>query len=261
MSQFVDKECAIYVKTEHCTPTRALHKIAGTTADPQKIIEDLKQQTNCTTELCVIESHKAKAVLGHDLVNRIIDHFFKIKGPKLDIKKWLSNEDIDKTLIQWAKAFPTFKCIPFQMRDFERQGTELATINFQQLYNEGFRSFACVPNTDWSSGNGEHWFALFFDFRREPYSIEYFNSSGECPLNEFNSWMNDKELELQNQFGKPVKKIIVTRIQNQFDDSSCGCYSLYYIYRRLHGVPWTWFRTNKVTDELMYEFRKFLFNV
>lgn len=261
--QFVDRECAIYVNTEQCTPTDILRKIAGdNAARPTNIIENLKKQTNCTTELCVIESHKISSKLGRDLVNKIINNYFKIKGPKYDIEKWLSNDDIDNTLAQWSLSnkFSDFNRIPFQMRDFQKNQTELATIDMKDMFSKGFRTFGCVPNTDWSTGNGQHWFALFFDFRKEPYTLEYFNSSGECPLKEFNSWMNEKEQSLQNQFEKPIKKIIVTRVQNQYDNSSCGCYSLYYIYKRLNGTPWIWFRQNKVPDKHMHEFRKFLFN-
>ena len=85
MPELIDKECAIYIDTEHCAPIDVLHKIndksgaqsAAEFDDPKKIIDDLKQQTNCTTELCVIESHKVKNILGRDLVNKIIDQYFK----------------------------------------------------------------------------------------------------------------------------------------------------------------------------------------
>lgn len=258
-----DNECAIYVENRsHCTPKHHLQKIAGINeSNPKIILEHLKKETECDTELCIINSSKAKRELGGEVKN-IINTYFKIEGPKHDIEKWLSNENIDKTLAQWARysKFKHFYHIPFQMRDFEEQNTELATIDFYDLYQKNYRTFACVPNTDWSSGNGKHWFALFFDFRKEPYTLEYFNSSGECPLKEFNSWLNKKQQQLSNQFKRPVKKIVVTRMQNQEDDSSCGCYSMYYIYSRLNGIDWITFRTAKVTDERMYDFRKFLFN-
>lgn len=265
MSEFIndDNECALHVKTDHCTPVDILQKVSGAPVnDPVAIINSLKEKTNCTNEICVIKSSSVEDKLGRDLVSKILDTYFKVRGPKYNIEKWLSNDDIDKTLNQWKKidGFNTFYPIPFQMRDFQAKKTELATMNFKQLYDHGSRTFGCVPNTDWSSGNGQHWFAFFFDFREEPYTIEYFNSSGECPFREFNQWLNETEQSLQTQFNKPVKKIIVTRVQNQYDNSSCGCYSLYYIYSRLNGIPWLWFRNNRVPDKKMHEFRKFLFN-
>lgn len=263
MSEFVvdDNECALHVQTEHCTPPEVLNKIVNV-SNPKDAIEDLKKETNCDSELCVIKSKKVGSKLGRDLVERVIETYFKVQGPKNNVEKWLSNDDIDKTLAQWTKieGMHTFYPIPFQMRDFQAKKTELATLDFVQLYNSGYRVFACVPNTDWSSGNGQHWFAFLFDFRQEPFTLEYFNSSGECPLKEFNSWLNETEQTLQTKFGKPVKKIVVTRVQNQYDNSSCGCYALYYIYSRLNGIPWEWFRKNRVPDEKMHDFRKFLFN-
>jgi len=258
-----DSQCALHVHTDHCTPAEHLKKLSNNPNEsPNKILENLKEKTNCTTELCVLKKKVVKDQLGGDLVNKILDNYFKVEGPKSDPEKWLSNDDIDKTLNLWKKLpeIAKFYPIPFQMRDFEDKGTELANINFKTLYDNGYRVFACVPNTDWSSGNGQHWFALFFDFRKEPYTLEYFNSSGECPLPEFNSWLNNTEQTLQKKFKKKVKKVIATRVQNQYDNSSCGCYSLYYIYSRLKDIPWEWFRKNRVPDERMHEFRKFLFN-
>lgn len=263
MSKFVvdDNECALHVKTDHCTPADVLKKLSNKPNEPpQEIVSRMKEKTKCDTEICMVK--KLKKNLGGDLVNKILDNYFKVEGPKSDPEKWLSNDDIDKTLMLWKKLpnISKFYPIPFQMRDFEKHNTELASLDFKAMYDDGYRIFACIPNTDWSSGSGQHWFAFFFDFREEPYTLEYFNSSGECPLPEFNSWMNKTEQLLQNEFSKNVKKVVVTRVQNQYDNSSCGCYSLYYIYSRLNKVPWEWFRKNRVPDEKMHDFRKFLFN-
>jgi hypothetical protein len=282
MSEFIvnDNECSIHITTDNCTPPKILVKLvdniqnknAGknkssdqdknnqSSNNTKELINKLKKETGCSSELCIIKSSKAKSVLGYDLVNKILDVYFKIEGPKNNIEKWLSNEDIDKTLKQWTHKFKHFYPIPFQMRDFEKKNTELAVLDFKKLYDDGYRYFGCIPNTDWSSGGGQHWFALFFNFDTEPYTLEYFNSSGELPLPEYNSWLNKTEEKLQNKFRKPVNKEIVTEIQNQYDNSSCGCYSLYYIYSRLNGIPMEWFRNNVVEDEKMHDFRKFLFN-
>ena len=266
MSEFIadDNECAFHISSDLCTPIEILKQAAPdiNESDPNTILEHLKQKTDCTSEFCVIKSKKVKTQLGRDLVDKVLNNYFKVEGPKSDPEKWLSNDDIDKTLLLW-KRLPqgkSFYHIPFQMRDFQEKGTELANLDFVKEYESGYRTFACVPNTDWSSGNGQHWFAMFFDFRSEPYTLEYFNSSGECPLREFNKWMIESEQRLQNEFRKKVKRIVVTRIQNQYDNSSCGCYALYYIYSRLNDIPWEWFRKNRVHDKKMHEFRRFLFN-
>lgn len=275
MAHFIDKsECAIHINGEHCTPKNILIDMAKKTNiinessnnyknqhDTKELIYKLKTTTNCSTELCVVEHFKEKSIFNNDLIDQIINSNFKIKGPKYDIKKWLSNEDIDNTLQQWQISHKHFYPIPFQMRDFEKQNTELATLDFTNLVRNGYMCFGCVPNTDYSRGSGQHWFALFFDFSKKPYTLEYFNSSGEHPLYEFDMWLDKTVESLRNRFNtENIDKIIVTRVQNQYDNSSCGCYSLYYIYSRLKNVPWMWFRQNRVPDEKMHEFRKFLFN-
>ncbi len=264
MAQFVDKsECAIHITNQHCTPKRVIENLANQKGimvkdDSVAVLDQLKARTNCNTELCVIEHFKKRS--PNDMINQIIENNFKIKGPKYDVEKWLSNDDIDGTLRQWTIRWKNFYHIPFQMRDFNENKTELSTLNYPSLVEDNYIYFGCVPNTDWSTGKGQHWFALFFDFSKSPHTLEYFNSSGECPLAEFNNWLNDTEQILQKKINNPVKKIIVTQVQNQYDNSSCGCYALYYIYSRLNGVNWEWFRHNRVTDKKMYEFRKFLFN-
>lgn len=263
MAHFKDKsECAIHVDSDHCTPKHVISDMASQKGiilkdNPVDTLNELKQHTKCETELCVVEHFKKSN--PNDMINQIIDNNFKIKGPKYDVEKWLSNDDIDKTLEQWAISKKNFYPIPFQMRDFSKNKTELCTLDFPELANT-HSYFGCVPNTDWSTGKGQHWFALFFDFSKTPYTLEYFNSSGEDPLSEYNDWLNDAEQDLQKKMNKPVTKVIVTKVQNQYDDSSCGCYALYYIYSRLNGVDWKWFRNNRVSDKKMHEFRKFLFN-
>lgn len=59
--------------------------------------------------------------------------------------------------------------------------------------------------------------------------------------------------------GFPAKFIQVTEIEHQRDDTAnCGSYSLFYIWSRLNGKPYTLFKNNRITDELMEEFRSVL---
>jgi hypothetical protein len=266
MAEFIvdNNECSLSVNSDVCTPKEILKEITKNDVidDPKNEIENLKKETNCNTELCVIKSDLVEKKIGSSNVYDIIKKYFKIEGPKLDIEKWLSNDDIDKTLKQWKNVseWYHFHHIPFQMRDFEKYNTELARTDFYELYNQGKKTFGCVLNTDWSSGSGEHWFAFFFDFRKTPFTLEYFNSSGECPLKEFNNWLNKMQEKLSKQFNKITKKVVISKIQHQWDNSSCGIYSLYYIYSRLKNIDWWHFRENRIPDEEMHKFREFLFN-
>jgi hypothetical protein len=171
--------------------------------------------------------------------------------------------DIDSVLSQIQKKYINkhFLHIPFQMIDFENMRTGLATLDWPTKYNEGFRTFGTVFNTDSSRGSGKHWFAIYGSFEddSDDFIIEYFNSSGELPMKQITTWTAKVKVQWQSHFKKPINNVIVTRIVNQQDNWNCGSYSLYYIISRLSGVSYSYFKTKKIGDENMQEFRKFLF--
>lgn len=224
------------------------------------VLETLKAKYNCDSETCVLSQYEVKKYVDPDVIETVLKENFKPFGPRLT-KEWLSNFDIDDVLSQIQKKYADkhFLHIPFQMRDFEKTNSDLARLDWQAEYNKGFRTFGTVMNTDYSTGKGIHWFAIFGDFldSSDIFTIEYFNSSGELPLPEVTAWM--KKCKHSLNFNKPVQDVIATRIINQQSSSECGLYSLYYIISRLHGVPLEWFKNNRVKDKIMYEFRKYLF--
>ena len=53
---------------------------------------------------------------------------------------------------------------------------------------------------------------------------------------------------------------IIILSPHQKQHSECGVYALYYIWARLHGIPYTEFNDDYIIpDEDMIKFRKFLF--
>ena len=228
--------------------------------DIRELIDKIKKENKCDTEICILKKSKIKNMLGYDEVNDLLQKYFKPMGPKFS-NEWLSNVEIDVALSQFRKKFKEkhFFHIPFQMRDFEKKNTELARLNWEQEYAYGYRTFGTIINTDYSNGQGIHWFAIFGDFldNSEEFTIEYFNSSGELPLIEISVWM--KKMERLLNFKKNIKSIVVTRIKNQKDSSSCGVYSLYYIYLRLNNIPYKWVSENVIGDKKMKLFRQALF--
>lgn len=262
-----DGECAHYLHNrKSCIPKDITEKIAQVLSisnkNEQYIIDEAKNKLNCDTEVCVLQNYKVQDKLGYGLIARLLHDNFKPFGPRENWKDWLSDSNIDENLKQFAKLPDClhFHPIPFQMRDFQENGTELATINFKQKYDSGCKTFGVVLNTDYSTGKGMHWFSIFLDFRVEPFTIEYFNSSGEKALPEIKEWMIKTKHKLQMLFSKPICDIEVSKIQHQFDNSSCGVYSIYYIYSRLKNIPWKNFRDTRVPDKKMHDFRIFLFN-
>lgn len=221
-------------------------------------IDKLKKVFNCKNESCLLTKSEIKDVIGHDVAENQLDNRFKPEGP-FDSNEWFSNVNIDEVLDQIAIKYKEkkFLHIKFQMRDFERAGGELSIIDLAEEYsNNDIRCFGVVFNTDETSGPGQHWFSIFGDFNKEPFTIEYFNSTGQPPLDEILEWMLKTKHHMEKTLNKEVKDEIVSTIPNQVDSHSCGSYSLYYIISRLDGIPYTHFTKNKIGDETMHIFRQ-----
>lgn len=232
----------------------------------KEVVEKAKKTLNCNAESCIISHPKFTNIIGENKANKIKKYRFKPEGP-WNSTEWLSNLNIDNVLEQWdmlqqEKNNDKFLHIYFQMRDFEIKKTQLATVDLANEYKNGMRRFAVVINTDYSDDNGEHWFCIFGDFNRPDNSItlEYFNSSGTLPLPEIHDWLHKTKKLLETNLKKNVKIIYVSRNALQKSNSECGVFCLAYIYCRLNGYDYPIFsKPGSLTDNEMYEFRKFLF--
>jgi len=238
----------------------------------------MKDVTQCKSESCILKNPDFESFIGSNQTQKTLKQYFKPDGPSLNFDL-LNNFNIDDVLDQLEIAYKkeNFIHIPYQMRDFDKYKNEddiimkktdrivkeknLANINLTKYFQEGMRCFGVVFNTDYSTGRGIHWFSLFGDFRKEPYTIEYFNSSGNLPLLEISTWMKNTKMELSKDLNTDVKDVIVSRIVHQSDNHSCGVYSLYYILSRLENIPYEYFSKNRVPDELMHAFRKVFFRL
>jgi hypothetical protein len=265
----INNECAHNLKSkDSCIDSNIIKNLSvlvnkgnGIITEDKDIISNLKKVYECSTDSCLLENRDVINILGQNVVNNQLDNNFKPDGP-LDKNEWLSNSDIDSVLSQINKKDGNniFKHINFQMRDFEKTGSELASIDFANEYkNNGIKCFGVVFNDDVSTGNGTHWTAMFGDFRKKPFTIEHFNSSGAGPQNEMRIWMKKTKMKLEKELNVTVNVIEVSKIQHQMDNSSCGPYSLYYIISRLEGVSSDAFQKNRIPDNKMWEFRKILF--
>jgi len=233
-----------------------------------EILDTAKQLTKCDDEKCVIE----RVLPKHDAKDAI-SSTFKHKGPR-DVVKRLSNYDIDGVLSQWCLTNPNFYNWGFNMIDFDREGASLAKYSMLDIL-KGNASLnlgkyggvikrpcniaACVVNTDKYSGGGIHWFAVLCDCRTEPYSVEYFNSSGNPPRFQIVDWM-ERTAALLKQTGKQVVQKTNTGSRHQYGNSECGLYSLFFIRHRLDGNPYDSFLEYAYKDNIMTEFRKYCFS-
>lgn len=274
----IDNECGLHIKSEVCSSDHIFDKLQGLVVnsaiksgrnnplpinEKKNIIKLLKQKhPECNSESCLLQINGIKNHVGAAIVDENLKENFKPIGPRTT-SEWLSNFDIDDILDQIEKKYKDkyFLHIPFQMRDFATYNTPLEQLNFYDKYKEGYKTFGVILNTGLSSSNGIHWVGMFGDFRQEPFTIEFFNSSGEPPKTEFTVWMHKKKLEWGKLFGpnKRIEIVVASKFQHQYDNHSCGVYSLYYIISRLDGITAKYFMSNKITDDEMHEFRKYLF--
>ena len=248
-------ECAPHTKKladNVCSTKESLDALKSwlksSSSRPEKIIEEAKKATGCDSESCL---YKAVDVLN----DKDLDTRFNPKGP-WNSTRWLSNTDIDDVLDLYNKKFPRFKHVEFQMRDFATHGGSLARVNWKDV-SQRYDCLGCILNTDVTGGRGEHWTALFIDYKKG--TVEYFDSAGQTPHREFSEFVINTAHQLSQITGKKFRDVLVTKIEHQKENTECGVYSLYYILSRLHGVEYRAFEFRRVPDDMMVEFRKFLF--
>lgn len=244
---------------------------ASDDAAKARIVDKMKKQTGCKSESCAVQDAKFKKFASPYVVEENLKNF-KTKGPA-HTTAWLSNFDIDDALEEIKKAYADQKFwhIPFQMRDFDKtrpgddapdhvRNSNLDSFDIIKKYEEGYRCFGVVVNTDISTGSGIHWFCLFICMRTPNITIEYFNSAGQPPLDEIERWMIKTRMLLASKFpNRNVSTVIASKEEHQTDDHSCGVYSLYYIISRVANIPYEYFVKNLVDSSTMLKFRKFLF--
>jgi hypothetical protein len=228
--------------------------------DPTKIVGTIKDMLDCNSESCVLKRKDFLSFANKNNLDDVLNRFFKPEGPATHFGL-LSNFNIDDVLDQFETHFKgrSFLHVPFQMRDFEKIGTQLATTDIASKFNTGYKTFGVVLNTDVSSGAGIHWFCLFGEHIGDKIILEYFNSSGREPLPEVQAWLQKTKHHIQKTNNITVEIHYSTGIRFQADSHSCGVYCLCYIWLRLEKVSTKWFKASNFGDSLMHKARKNLF--
>jgi hypothetical protein len=265
-------ECAIDVDGNVCVSDELIEvakaplRARGRTKE--EIMAELQTKTQCNTQMCVLEQLVGKGIINEQRAEAEKKNF-KDAGPAL-APEWLSDGDIIKVLQRLAHKYKDFYYFPYQMIDFDLFKTKFSQADYVKLMQAGYRRFGVIINTDrWStSGGGIHWFAVFIDASspQSSVSVEFFNSSGNDPLPEILRWFARIKVKIESTLFEqgrfvPVTFTKVARGQIQHDDHSCGMYSLFYIYYRLHGVPASDFgvRSASLNDDVLMKFRQVLY--
>jgi hypothetical protein len=260
-----ESECALGVEKVKgdCFDDTVINKIVGAIEQASNM-KDVKEELKCETNTCVLESN----VVSNTLTKQELfesKKALKPVGPS-NSTALLDNNNIDNVLFNLTGVFKKFRHMHFQMIDFAGDGksvppTELGKLDMvADVINNKYDTFGVVINTDVRTGGGIHWFALFCDFRKPSYTVEYFNSSGNPPVLQIQEWMAKTVNQIKGAGYENVRKVVLRGLQHQQDsETECGPYSLYYIWKRLNGVSPMQFQNTRVEDNTMIEFRKHLF--
>jgi len=245
-------------------------------SDMKAVIDKAKVITKCDSEMCVLDSNQVRQKVDADKLKKNKETKFKHPGPSNNTKL-LSNFNIDTVLknLTHVDKHKGFYHMVFQMIDFNGSmrwpPSEMATTDIcADIIEKGYNCMGVVLNTDNRSGTGKHWFCIFCDFRgsgsqQDPYTVEYFNSSGNLPLEPVLVWLNKTAKHISHhEFASGAKKrhcakVVASRVRHQQSQTECGLYSLYYIWCRLNKEPIESFRGRPIPDAKMTEFRKHLF--
>jgi hypothetical protein len=231
-------------------------------------LEKIMKVLKVSTELNIWQHHDFRLFAGPNFCDKILKDKFIIEGPA-NSTALLDNNNIDETLALWAKHSQKlfnkkFYAIPFQMIDFNIQNTQLANLDMYDLIRDKYDCFGVVLNTDVSSGPGKHWLCLYGDLqhlgeKNDPYTIEFFNSSGNPAVDEITVWMEAQSHSMLKNHKKYVEIIRSAPRRLQHSKSECGMFSLIYIRSRLENKPHNWFYTAKIDDKDMIRYRKKIF--
>lgn len=268
-------ECSIAIDgTKFCSKPSIIKKIGKSigikVTDTEQILEESKVKLGCGTEKCVLEQAiKIAPMPIKEEVRESLKDDFKPIGPA-DSTALLSNIDIDGILSQMTKKWDA-SALHFHMIDFDKYengNTKLNRVNLADEINKNLKTFSVVLNTDKYESGGIHWFCLFGDFRGkgtpdDPYTLEYFNSSGEYPRPSVSAWLHKQHKLISNMESKPT--VVIKQdmpIAHQKGNTECGVYSLYYLISRIKNEKdKNFFETVEIPDDEMTEFRKSLFSI
>jgi hypothetical protein len=182
-------------------------------------------------------------------------------------EEWLSSLDIDAVEKEFMKVFPKYYYVGAIPIDFDKKSqtgsclvSSLCSMNIKTIYNKGYRQIGIVFNTDVSTGQGEHWVALFVDIDSgyEYPRITYFDSYSKVPEPEIQRLMFrwKEQWDATHVHSKPME-LTYNKIRHQYKNSECGMYSLYFHYCCLLDIP----MDQKIPDEVMSSFRGLLYSI
>jgi hypothetical protein len=230
-----------------------------------------KMKNACYNEYCWLK----QKFMENNLNDKLTSYTFAPKSPpkwKEDPNTWLNSDDIEKVMKQYEHTYPCFRFIGPTPIDFDTHIYEnkcvwddLCKFDLLSYIKDGINKIGIIFNTDPHNKSGAHWISLFIDLNKK--FIFFFDSNGtEIPkqVKEFCNRVISQGLQVKTQKypnGIRLKYDLNAPFVHQESNTECGMYSLYLIVTLLKDIhKYTFFKKNKITDELMEKLRNKYFN-
>lgn len=202
----------------------------------------------CPYEYCWIDLDFLDKITDKQLLEKIRWFTFKPKMT-LTMKSWLSTQDINNVLQQYSDFDSSFKFLGALPSDFYK----LTHVDYDKIFDH--KKIAIVFNLDEHNKSGSHWVSFLID--NVSRTLEYYDSLGLKP--------NDNIQEFINIVSKYLKrkgynyKYLKNTIRNQYENTECGVYAIYFIIQRLLGFDFNWIIDKPISDNKMNKFRSIIF--
>lgn len=252
----------------------ARHKDSAITdTKPKDIWNSLKNKMKnaCYNESCWLK----QKFMEHNLNDELSTYTFAPKSPtkwKEDHTTWLNSNDIEKVMKQYEHTYPCFRFIGPTPIDFDTHiydnkcvWDDLCKFDLLSYIKDGINKIGIIFNTDPHDKSGAHWISLFIDLNKK--FIFFFDSNGtDIPkqVKHFCNRVISQGLQIKTDKypnGIKLKYDLNAPFVHQESNTECGMYSLYLIVTLLKDIHnYTFFKTNKITDELMEKLRDKYFN-
>jgi len=218
----------------------------------------------CESESCWLK----QKFISNNLDKNLLNYTFAPKAPeswKKDKNTWLSSIDIEKVMKQYEDAFPNFAFIGPSPIDFDTPKVyntcvwdDLCKFNLSSFIKKNKTNIGIIFNTDPHYKGGSHWVGMYIDLKKQ--IIFYFDSVGDAIPNEILKLV--KKIQIQGkELGLDLKFDSNYKFDHQKGNTECGMYVLYFIIEVLENKKdLNFFKTNRITDEQMEDYRKIFFN-
>ena len=230
-----------------------------------------KMKNACYNESCWLK----QKFMENNLNDELSTYTFAPKSPskwKENHNTWLNSNDIEKVMQQYEHTYPCFRFIGPTPIDFDTHIHEnkcvwddLCKFDLLSYIKEGINKIGIIFNTDPHDKSGAHWISLFINLNKK--FIFFFDSNGTMIPKQVKHFCNrviSQGLQIRtDKYPKGIKLNydLNAPFVHQESNTECGMYSLYLIVTLLKDIhDYTFFKTNKITDELMDALRDKYFN-